>query len=349
MSQKQFYYNKLVLLCAVFMIMIVSTPAQIGGMMKQDITGFDVSLTKANLPPLVFDSIQTPHPAILVYFEYYHLNFPDVQHFFGTVPSDTNQIAAHIFLPDSTKGSVVLLHGYFDHAGIMKNLIECCLDLRLAVAIFDLPGHGLSTGERFSIGDFSDYVEALHDFIHMIKNQLPLPLHLIGQSTGGAIAFEYLHTSTDSPFEKVILIAPLVHHQQWRLSKLGYMLANPFVDSVQRKHRKNSSDPDYLERVKHDPLQARKKTPFGFIKAIYSWNDRIQHYDAVDQDVLIVQGDADVVVDWQYNVPFLQSKFTKTQIEMIDGGNHQLANESVELREQVFNYIRNFLEQTEIE
>ena len=35
---------------------------------------------------------------------------------------------------------------FFDHSGILKNLIKLCLDLDYTVVCFDLPGHGLSSG-----------------------------------------------------------------------------------------------------------------------------------------------------------------------------------------------------------
>ena len=66
------------------------------------------------------------------YCRHYRLNFSDqimgVKHRFGYVDIDGYQLATHYYLPaEKPRGTVLALHGYFDHSGLNRNLIEFCL------------------------------------------------------------------------------------------------------------------------------------------------------------------------------------------------------------------------------
>jgi alpha-beta hydrolase superfamily lysophospholipase len=282
----------------------------------------------------------------LAYFQYYGIHFEGTPHHWGFFKSGKNLIAAHIFLPEAARGTVFLLHGYFDHTGTFNNLIRICLNRHFAVAAFDLPGHGLSTGERSSIKDFNDYVMVLDDFIQLCQYRLPQPYHLIGHSTGAAIAYEYLYDSRNrNPlFQKAIFLAPLVRHAFWTSSRISYVLAKPFVKDLPRKFYKNSSDPVFLERVQRDPLQGNR-IPIVWLDALYTWNRRVQHYEILSTPpLLVIQGTRDGVVDWQYNIEFLQQKFDTIHIKWIKDAKHQLLNEIPPLQSEVLKSITTFLE-----
>jgi lysophospholipase len=48
---------------------------------------------------------------------------------------------------------------------------------------------------------------------------------------------------------------------------------------------------------------------------------------------LIVQGDADQTVDWRFNLELYQILFPGSEVQILPGAGHQLANESAELRQ----------------
>ena len=109
-------------------------------------TGERIRLLRSEIPPLDLSTKPVVSPDALAYFRSYDIDFPGRAHFFGRFPSGDFAVAAHVFLPPSPRGTVFLLHGYFDHTGILKNLIRHCLEREWTVACFDLPGHGLSSG-----------------------------------------------------------------------------------------------------------------------------------------------------------------------------------------------------------
>ena len=284
--------------------------------------------------------------AVIRYFKYYGLDFgiDDIEHIFGTIESDGIRLACHIYKPAEYKATVVLMHGYFDHCGQLNLLIEYLLEEGYAVAAFDLPGHGLSGGKRGAIEDFEQYSSALIDFTDAAKKQLNGPYYFIGHSTGAAAMVNSLLTNGEAVFDKIILTAPLVHCSGWEQSKISYNEKIQFVKSVPRKFRRNSSDAAFLDFVKNrDPLQARK-IPLKWVRALHKWNDRISDLPGCEKRVKIIQGTSDETIDWQYNIKFLEGKFSNVQISMIEGANHELFNESAKMRKEVFSQITGYLE-----
>ena len=100
------------------------------------------------------------------------------------------RLAVHHWRQPGARANLLLLHGYFDHTGLFGKLIEWGLSRHCNVLIFDLPGHGLSSGEPAVIDDFGDYSRAIDDVLGAV-NLPPLPLWVMAQSTGGAALVDY--------------------------------------------------------------------------------------------------------------------------------------------------------------
>jgi len=305
---------------------------------------FDIEQIKNDMKELNLSVHPFVTPSIKKYFQFYDIDFNCNNHYFGTFKARDKVLATHIFLQENSRGTFFLLHGYNDHSGILKNLIHFCFKQNFSVAIYDLPGHGLSSGEKGAITDFSEYADIHKTFISIHKNSLPKPFHLIGHSTGCAIAFEYLNKTQDQDFEKIIFLAPLVHPTHWRKSKIGYSLIHPIVKSVPRVFRKNSSDLNFLEFIKNDPLQNRR-IPLKFLTALKKWDKRIKQYDKLQRIIYIIQGRKDSIIDWKYNIKFLKQKIERVDLKIIENARHQLVNEKVTIRTEVFEIIEGFLEQ----
>ncbi|MFO7714034.1 alpha/beta hydrolase [Desulfosarcina sp.] len=307
----------------------------------------DIEKVSRTMPELDFAAVPGQAERMVDYFRFYGLDFEDVIHHFGSFPSGNHLIAGHVWVPADPAGTFFLMHGYFDHSGTLKSLIQACLQKGFAVAAFDLPGHGLSSGQRGCINDFSEYVAVLNDFINRCGQVLPPPFHLAAHSTGGAIAYEYLNHAPRIVFDKIILLAPLVRNAHWRLSTAGYHLLKPFVETIPRANRRNSSDETFVEFTRNDPLQ-NTRLCVRFLDALHAWNRRIQSYGVISKPVLVIQGRDDAIVDWQYNLGFLKSKISPLEIERIENANHQLANESRELRQRIFNRIFEYVDSSAV-
>ncbi|MEW6459854.1 MAG: alpha/beta hydrolase, partial [Pseudomonadota bacterium] len=129
-------------------------------------------------------------PALQAYRSFYGLDlggrYAGLDSRLGSFNAAGYQIAVQLWAPAEPRATVLLLHGYYDHMGLYRHVIDWALAMNFAVLACDLPGHGLSCGARASIGDFAEYQQVLAGlFEQAAELDLPQPWHLCGQSTGG--------------------------------------------------------------------------------------------------------------------------------------------------------------------
>ena len=242
----------------------------------------------------------------------------------------------------------MIVHGYYDHVGVFSRAIRFGLEHGLAVVMFDLPGHGLSSGERVSIGSFDEYADVLAGVIQAMQPHLPAPFYLLAQSTGAATYLNYLWRFPEaaSCFHRVALCAPLLLPRAWNLGRFVYTFARYITPQVRRGISRSSHDPAFIHFLDHvDPLQ-EKILPLRWVGAMKAWHRQFLGFPPKDDVVLIVQGTEDMTVAWRYNVPVIQKKLPNAQVEYIAGAGHQLVNESDRYRIAAFARIsRHFFEE----
>ncbi|MGK0441144.1 MAG: lysophospholipase [Pseudohongiellaceae bacterium] len=306
-----------------------------------------------HLPDFSFDDNQSYAPPIAEYFKYYGLDFEnqmgDLHHNFGLVDAGGYQVACHYFSLDKgseqagkqSKGCILIVHGFYDHTGLYNHLIKNCLQQGFDVLAFDLPGHGLSSGQRASIASFDEYQVVLKQITAYFSSHANI-VAMIGQSTGAAIVMHYLFDYPNAEV-KAILLAPLLKTCGWGTTVLLFQLLNPFIKWVPRRFANNSQNKAFLRFLKHDdPLQYRY-TPLEWVGALIEWVNSFKYFKANKSDVLIVQGTDDNTVDWVHNLPVIQKKLPRANVEYIEGAGHHLVKELDALRERTFSCINEYL------
>lgn len=281
---------------------------------------------------------QLPDALLQGYRRYYGLTedalgVPSTSHF-GLFTTPSERLAYQVWQPMApARGSLLLVHGYYDHMGLYRHLIAWALGLGFSVLACDLPGHGLSTGRPASIGSFADYQEALKALLRQAERlHLPAPWHLCGQSMGGAIALDYLlGGEVRDEVGQTLLLAPLVRPRAWRRSKMTYLLVRAFLRQIPRNFSQNSNDAEFLQFVAKDPLQPRI-LPTAWVGALARWIPNIESAMPSGRRPLVVQGDADQTVDWRFNLKVLQQKFDAPKVLLLPGARHHLANETLDIR-----------------
>jgi len=299
---------------------------------------FHPDLLRASLSPLA--ARQPLSAQALDYQRYYSLDLA-ADSWLGGLPIAGFDLVGQVWLPPVPVATLFLLHGFYDHMGLYRHVIEWALGQGCAVIACDLPGHGLSSGARASIDDFGIYQQMLQALFAQARAlDLPRPWHLCGQSTGGAIVVDHLlHEGERSPADgQVILLAPLVRPRAWHWSKLSYRVLRHFVNGIERRFTDNSTDPDFLPFLQVDPLQPRR-LPTAWVGALVNWVQRIEAAPRSTRQPLIVQGEADGTVDWPYNLKVLRAKFTDPQVLMLPEARHHLANEMPDIRQRYFAFI----------
>ncbi|MCQ3028353.1 alpha/beta hydrolase [Pseudomonas tremae] len=304
---------------------------------------FDPDNLRASLLPLnVIDPLSMHGQAYQRFYSLAGLGGEQgVRSWLGRLDVDGYEVVGQVWLPESPVATLFLFHGFYDHMGLYRHVVEWALAQGFAVISCDLPGHGLSSGSRASIRDFSEYQTVLQRLLLEAEGlRLPQPWHLCGQSMGGAIVIDHLlHQGADSPAQgEVILLAPLVRPRAWGWSRLSYHALRPFVKGIARRFTENSNAPAFLPFLLADPLQPNR-LPTAWVGALAKWITRIERAPRSRRSPIIIQGEADMTVDWSHNLTVLKDKFSQPQILMLGHARHHLANETPEMRERYLDFL----------
>ena len=315
---------------------------------QSDYVPQNIKSLRQELPPFNACAVAdlSANSALRDYLNFYRLPAPNnrIKLLAGHLSDGDQQTHIMAWQPENAVGTAIVVHGYLDHIGLYRNLISELLQRQLNVVCFDLIGHGLSTGEPGYISSYGDYVRQLNQVIKAASESCtgplhPLPLHGIGQSTGGAILLKQLIEQNDIsnyPFASLNLLAPLVHPNLWKFNRWAFKLTGRFRKTLKRVFRQNSHDPEFLYFLQHqDPFQPHR-LPKAWISAMAEWIDEIENHSGSAFPVNLIQGDDDGTLDWQYNLKLLKEKLPNMRLSMVEGAGHHMVNERQDLREKIF-------------
>lgn len=286
---------------------------------------------RESLPP--FREAAEPSPELIDFCQYYGIDFADrfpaVQHRIGSVSSGQYSLAVHSYQQPGATSNLLLVHGYLDHTGLFGELIEYGLKSGCNVLVFDLPGHGLSSGEPAAIDDFKEYGLAVSSVL--AAADLPdLSWWAVAQSTGCSALMEFSRT-TNWPFRTAVFLAPLIRPKGWQQIRIAYALLHRFIDGTKRNFAENSSNKNFLTFIRQDPLQS-KKISVRWVGALKRWLADLPMKDLGMGPILVLQGDADETVAWRRNMIDMPILAPDCKIIYLKGAGHHLANESDEIR-----------------
>lgn len=271
----------------------------------------------------------------------------------GKISTQHHHIHVQVFQPKqgTIQGSVFLLHGYLEHSGIYQPLIGELLAQGFSVLIFDLAGHGLSSGSPANIDDFNHYQEMLLKITQYVRHatQLPQPWLGMGQSTGGAIlmhhVLQFAEQRKEPLFKRILLLSPLIRPAKsaWWHNPVGLGIVRHIKRRVPRPFRRNNHHPEFLRFVRlQDPLQPRE-LGMQWILAMSKWMIEMERYPSCRIPVWLAQGALDKTVDWRYNMEFVRKKFRLQNTLLLEEASHQLINERADIRLALTGFIPSFL------
>ncbi len=162
---------KLLVVVSVMCYAIVGCEKKIG-----ESCAMDKAIVKVREAIKPLDDFSGEYPdSVIDYFKFYGLDLGgnDVEHIFGTFESGELTLVGHIYKPEKYKATVFAVHGYFDHCGQLNFLARHLLEAGYAVAVFDLSDHGLSSGQRGAIDDFTQYSQACVSIVPPLMSMNP--------------------------------------------------------------------------------------------------------------------------------------------------------------------------------
>lgn len=309
---------------------------------------------QAALPELDFasdmDGISHANPLVPLYLGFYRLDFaaqyPGLVHAMGRVTAAGFRIATHYWLPPRARGTLLVVHGYYDHVGIYDKVIAFALAQGLAVIAFDLPGHGLSSGERAAIDSFDQYGDVLESILLRAQSRLPSPWFALGQSTGGSVLLNHLWRYEARRPQPLLgptaLCAPLILPRGWTRGRWLYMLIHRFVRQLPRGPSRSSHDENFIRFLDEEDCLQSRHLSVRWVGAMKNWDAQFQQWQPLEKSLLILQGTDDQTVAWRYNLNQLERKLPRATVKFIEGAGHQLVNERDDFREQVFVTLRDY-------
>jgi len=290
-------------------------------------------------------------------------------------------LPAYLWLPDGeVKAILQITHGMTEHMGRYEALAEYLIPQGIAVAGFDLRGHGKNPGNpevaSFGEGGWTASIEDMRLFYELLEQRFPgVPHYMLGFSLGSFLLREYL---TKYPNEGEIAGAIIMgtgHQPGWLLSimmgivkgqikKAGFDKTTDLVRQLSfgtynQKFKPNRTATDWLcadetelNKYLADPL-VRKDISAGLFWELLGSMKRTGsafEYDGWDTSlpILLVSGQDDPVGDAGKGVQVLYNRMKKTgmenvMIKLFSGARHDLLHEEANGAETVRHCIADWL------
>ena len=276
-------------------------------------------------------------------------------------------LPAVIWQPETVTAILQVTHGMTEHMGRYEDFAATLAPLGIAVAGFDLRGHGRNSGHpeiaSCGSGGWEASLEDMRLFYSHLRQNFPgVPLFMLGFSLGSFLLREYL---TRFPQENEIsgaVIAGTGHQPGWLLSlmmtivkgeisKAGFdgttnLVRQLSFGTYNQKFKPNATTADWLcanrqelDRYLNDPL-VRKDISAGLFWELLGSMKRTGspfEYDGWDTSlpILLISGQDDPVGNSGKGVTALCRRMRKSgmesvEMELIPGFRHDLLHEGPE-------------------
>jgi alpha-beta hydrolase superfamily lysophospholipase len=233
---------------------------------------------------------------------------------------------------ESARALVVIVHGFNAHSGQYQWVAEQFTRAGLAVYAPDLRGRGQSTGERFYVDKFTDYVDDVTTVVALAKARNPgLPVFLLGHSAGGVVSCLYTlsHQAELAGFvcESFAFQIPTPDFAVAVLKGVSHLL--PHAHLVKLKNEDFSRDPDVVSAMNADPVIADESQSASTGAELARADDKLKNeFPLFTLPLLILHGTADKVTKASGSQLFFDSaRSTDKTLKLYEGHYHDLLND----------------------
>ena len=290
-------------------------------------------------------------------------------------------LPGYIWLPDGQMKAVLqIAHGITEHMGRYEAFAKYLCSMGIAVAGFDLRGHGRNPGnpETASIGEggWAASIEDMRIFYGLLKRYFPgVPHYMLGFSLGSFLLREYLTKYPDEGEIAGAIIMGTGHQPGWLLSimigivkgqikKAGFDKTTDLVRQLSfgtynQKFKPNRTTADWLcsdetelDKYLADPLVRKDISAGLFCELLGSMKQTgsAYEYDGWDTSlpILLISGQDDPVGDGGKGVRAIYNRMKKSGIEnvtlkLLPSARHDLLHEEKNGAEAARKYIAEWI------
>jgi alpha-beta hydrolase superfamily lysophospholipase len=236
--------------------------------------------------------------------------------------------------PVMPKAVVALAHGYAEHTGRYRHVIEALNGRGYAVFAVDHRGHGACRGRRASIRRFDDFVDDFHVLVERARTENPSgPLFVLGHSMGGLIATRYALRHQRNLAGLILSGAALIVGEsvpiwQTRLLQLLSRVA-PDLPMLPSTPGVLSRDPEVERRFAADPLCYRGKVRLGLARELYlAARDARSHFAELSLPLLVMHGADDRLTSPRGSeLLYQQARSAEKTLKLWPDDRHEIFNE----------------------
>ena len=270
-----------------------------------------------------------------------------------------------IWLPENKEVKTVLQisHGMTEHIGRYETLAEVMTEAGVAVAGFDLRGHGKNEGDKkcasFGEGGWNCALEDIHIFYELMRKEFPETKHyMLGFSLGSFLLREYLTEYANDQIDGAIIMGTgnqpafvlsiLISVIRGEIKKAGWDQTTPLVQNLSfgtynNKFKQNRTSSDWLcaDEVQLDQYIAdelcRKDISAGLFADLLESMKRTGAKKSCanwrkDLPVLILSGSDDPVGNMGKGVQAFYKQLKanglqQVRMELFSGARHDLLHE----------------------
>lgn len=250
---------------------------------------------------------------------------------------------------------LIVTHGLGEHA-LRHNYFFEMFSQYFNILIYDLRGHGLSTGKKAYCDDFMEYVDDLEEVVQFLQKEYKMERYILfGHSMGGLITAGYMQLRAKHELypERVFLSAPPVAAPGFLgdmfnsmpfgmtkgLSNLPFTL--PLTGVLDLK--KISHDRTVYENYISDELNSLKIHSRLFLKLIHFSKEVFAKPLRVNCDLFVAIGTEDALVNPKALIKYFQTVEKNANLKIIENGYHEMHNEIEKYRAPYMDFLKSSL------
>ena len=267
---------------------------------------------------------------------------------------DNHKLHCHV-VENGSPCWLIVTHGLGEHGLRHKYFFELYAQY-FNILIYDLRGHGLSSGKKGYCDDFMEFVDDLDEVIHFLQAEYKMQRYILfGHSMGALITSGFMQLKAQNELypERVFLSAPpvaapglmgdlfnsLPFGMTKGLSNLPFTL--PLVGILDIK--RISHDITVYESYIADELNTLKIHSRLFLKLIHFSKEVFAKPLRVNCDLFVAIGTADALVQPKSLIRYFQTVEKNANLKIIDDAYHEMHNEIQKYREPYMNFLKEAL------